>query len=61
MSVNPLNNSAKTNLTPVPADLDGLPKDELVRLLKRIANGRDGLVVQQPATKTAQGGLGCGV
>lgn len=57
MSVSPLNNSVKTNLTLVPADFDGLPKDELVRLLKRVANERDGFVVQQPATKTAQGGL----
>jgi hypothetical protein len=41
MSVAPL--STTTNLTQVPTDLDSLPKEELVRLLKRVANERNDL------------------
>jgi hypothetical protein len=41
MSVAPL--STATNLTQVPIDLDSLPKEELVRLLKRVANERNDL------------------
>jgi hypothetical protein len=41
MSVAPL--SSSTNLTQVPADLNSLPKEELVRLLKRVADERNDL------------------
>jgi hypothetical protein len=39
MSVAPL--STSTNLTQVPTDLNSLPKEELVRLLKRVADERN--------------------
>jgi hypothetical protein len=39
MSVAPL--STSTNSTQVPADLNSLPKEELVRLLKRVADERN--------------------
>ena len=39
MSIAPL--STSTNLTQVPADLNSLPKEELVRLLKRVADERN--------------------
>jgi hypothetical protein len=41
MSVAPL--STSTNLTQVPTDLNSLPKEELVRLLKRVADERNDL------------------
>jgi hypothetical protein len=41
MSVAPL--STTTNLTQVPTNLDSLPKEELVRLLKRVADERNDL------------------
>jgi hypothetical protein len=41
MSVAPL--STTTNLTQVPTDLNSLPKEELVRLLKRVADERNDL------------------
>jgi hypothetical protein len=49
MSVAPL--STSTNLTQVPADLNSLPKEELVRLLKRVADERNDLDSSRAAKK----------
>jgi hypothetical protein len=44
MSLAPFSNTNNNKMTSIPSNLDELPKEELVKILKRVASERDGLV-----------------